>query len=161
MVSVEKRKVRFDYGFKVGSDLEVLMDYLSNLDNVMFREAVVQSARSYWLPLALRKAGVTGVDLEVAGNNAATDLIRQAKEICLKLEIDPGQFVGLLGGRVAPASVSSEQPSSRTEVPVVATEEHLESDESNRKPESKTNNLWEGMADGFSQFENFPGNPVD
>ncbi|WP_206756587.1 hypothetical protein [Oscillatoria sp. FACHB-1406] len=94
--------MRFDYRFKKGSDLETLVNYLSALDDLLIKDAIMQSARSYWMPLALKQAGVTETELVVAGNNAVIDLIRQAKEICLTLGIDSSQFAGLLGGSPAP-----------------------------------------------------------
>lgn len=164
MVDGGTGKVRFDCTFNVGGQLGMLMDYLGNLEDMTFKDAVMRSARSYWLPLALKEAGVTGMELEVAGNNAAIDLIRQVKEICLRLGIDSTQFVGLLGGRVA--ALAPMQPPVGAIVPAVQTlaSEQVEPTartESDGNGKSSARVGLEGFSGMGELLSDWPVNPVD
>lgn len=159
MSTEDIRWVRLDYRLKSGGDGDKLLDYLNGLESSTLKDVFFQATRAYWLPLALKEAGVTGTELEVAGNNAVIDLIRQAKEICLKLGIDSSQFAGLLGGSPAPMPTGGVVPPSPNR------ETSYNAPLTTNPPDSETKKD-SGIVDrGWSYkdlgLENWPVNPVE
>jgi hypothetical protein len=91
------RSFRLNYQVAPDSSDGLLVAYLDEMESLSRKDAMLKAIRSYWLPLALEKAGVRRQDLERAGYEAVLDLVKQANYICAVLDLDPHRL-GLAAG---------------------------------------------------------------
>ncbi|MEC5033092.1 MAG: hypothetical protein SAL07_24610, partial [Oscillatoria sp. PMC 1051.18] len=76
----------FRYHPEPGSPESILSDYLG--ERGFKKEAMLEALRAYWLPLALKNAGVEGSELEEAAWDAVFTLQKQLNYICAVLDLD-------------------------------------------------------------------------